>query len=221
VKSTRSFFVVLALTCFLPLALHAQTAGNTREAVNNEKQITVDKHQIARDSREVENFERLLREFDTMLEAGSVESCYRINTRLRVAMDRELEQARAKTGQAKREVAQSRREKRREYQEAHASGLASDYNQLFDDRRDLRDDKRDTRAATVRMNRMDSIIAMTNVLQPTVRDGNADALAETRRLMGEFLEVLRADLAASKAELVEDRGERREDRGERRTDGRK
>jgi len=212
VKSQRLLVVALALIATVPAALHAQAARNANEAVNNEKQIMADKHQVARDSREVTDFERLLREFDALLEAGAVESCYRINTRIRVAMDRELQQARVKAGQATREVNQSRREKGGARQEAHASGLAHDYQQLFDDSRDLRDDKRDRLVATVRANRMDSIIALTDVLQPNVRDGNADALAETRRLMAEFLEVLHRDLAVSKAELGEDRGERREDR---------
>jgi hypothetical protein len=215
------FVAGLALIIFLPAALFAQSARNTKEYINNETQIAVDKRQLARDSREVDEFEKMLRDFDTLRQARAVEAFLRVNTRIRTAMHREVEQARAKAGRATREVNQSRREKRGERQEARSTDLARDYHQLRDDRRDLRDDRRDLFAAAARADRMDSILSRTDALQPMVRDGDTDAIAENRRLMGEFLEVLRADLAAAKSELSEDRRERREDRRERRTDRRK
>ena len=59
---------------------------------------------------------------------------------------------------------------------------------------------------------MDAILSSSDAMQVAVRNRNADAIAENRRLMGEFLEVLRADLAANSSELSEDRKERGEDR---------
>ena len=220
-KSQRLLIVAAGIVLMVPALVCAQEARNTKEAVNNEKQIAVDKQQLARDQREVKDFERLLHELDTLREARAVDSFMRLNLRIRAAMDRELMQARTKAGQAGREVNQSRREKRGERQEAGTTDLARDYHQLNDDRRDLRDDRRDLRGAAARADRMAAIIASSDALQEAVRSNNSDAIAETRRLMGEFLEVLRADLAANSAELTEDRGERREDRRERRTDRRK
>jgi hypothetical protein len=222
VKSHRSLFIKMALiVLLLPVIVSAQSGRNAKERVNNETQIAVDKHQLARDQREVQEFERLLRELDTLRESRAGESYLRINTKLRAAMARELAQARAKTGQAGREVNQSRREKHAERMEAAATDLPRDYRQLADDRRDLRDDRRDRQAAAVLARRMDSIISLATSLQPAVTEGNSDAIAENRRLMGEFLEVLQADLAATRSELGEDRRERREDGRERRTDGKK
>jgi hypothetical protein len=221
VKTKRLLIVAAAIVIMIPALVSAQAARNTKEVVNNERQIAVDKKQLARDRSEVEEFERLLHELDTLREARAVESFMRLNTRLRTAMDRELKQARAKVVGAGREVNQSRREKRGERQEAGATGSARDYLQLNDDRRDLRDDLRDARAAAARADRMQAILSSSNALQQAIRRGNADAIAENRRLMGEFLEVLRADLAATAGELGEDRRERAEDRRERRTDRRK
>jgi hypothetical protein len=172
------------------------------------------------DAREVGEFQRLLVDFDTAREAGAVDTYLRINTSIRAAMRREIEQARAGTRQASREVGQSRREHRGERQEANVTGSARDYHQLRDDRRDLRDDRRDRDAAKSRADRMDAILSRSDALQPAVRDGNLDAIAENRRLMGEFLEVMHSELAATRTELGEDRRERREDRRERRTDRR-
>lgn len=220
-KSQRLLIIAAGIVLMVPALVCAQATRNTKEVVNNEKQIAVDKQQLARDQREVKDFERLLHELDTLREARAVDSFMRLNLKIRALMDRELKQARTKAGQAGREVNQSRREKRGERQEAGTTDLARDYQQLNDDRRDLRDDRRDLRGAAARADRMAAIIASSDALQEGVRSNNPDAIAESRRLMGEFLEVLKADLAATSSELTEDRVERREDRRERRTDQRK
>jgi hypothetical protein len=211
VRTHRLLIIATAIVILAPALLCAQAARNKKEVINNEHQIVVDKRQLTRDQREVGEFERLLREMDALREARAVDSFMRINLKIRAAMDRELKQARTRAGQSGREVNQSRREKRGERQEAGTTGLARDYHQLNDDTRDLRDDRRALRGAAARADRMNAIIASSNALQSGVRNSNADAIAENRRLMGEFLEVLRADLAATAAELNEDHGERRED----------
>jgi hypothetical protein len=218
VKSLRLSFIIPALIVLLPGLLSAQTKRNTREYRTNHKQVAVDKHQVVRDTRELDEFQRLLGEIDALRETNATDSFQRVNIRIRTAMNRELEQAHSKAGQASREVNQSQREKRGERQEADLSGFAGDYGQLFDDRGDLRDDRRDLQGAALRALRMDSILSRSDKLQPGVRNGNVDAIIENRRLMGEFLEVMRADLASTKGELVEDRQEKREDRRERRSD---
>jgi hypothetical protein len=220
-KKQRLLVMAAAIATLVPVLVGAQAGRNAREALHDQSQIGVDEHQLARDRREVEEFERLLGEMDTLRQAGAGDSFMRINTKIRAAMDREVKQARAKAAQAGREVNLSRREKRGERQEASATGLARDYHQLNDDRRDLRDDRRDLRGVAGRAERLATIMASSDALQAAVREKNADAIAENRRLMGEFLEVLKADVAATSSELTEDKRERREDRRERRTDRRK
>jgi hypothetical protein len=221
VTKQRLLIIAAAIVTLIPVLVLAQTSRNTKEAVNNQHQIALDKQQVVRDQREVEEFGRLLREMDTLREARATETFTRINTKIRTAMDRELEQARARVAQAGRQMNQSRRERRGERQEAATTGLARDYHQLNDDRRDQRDDRSDLHGAAARADRMDAILSSSDALQVAVRNRNADAIAENRRLMGEFLEVLRADLAASSSELSEDRKESGEDRRERRTGRRK
>lgn len=218
-KSKRRWILATIAAC-LPAVVFAQTGRNAKELVVNERQISAGKQRLNRDAREIGEFQQLLVDFDTARRAGAVDTYLRINTSIRAAMHREVEQARAGTRQASREVGQSRRERRSERQEANVTGSAHDYHQLRDDRRDLRDDRRDRDAAKSRVDRMDAILSRSDALQPAVRDGNLDAIAENRRLMGAFLEVMQSDLGATRTELGEDRRERREDRRERRTDRR-
>lgn len=81
-----------------------------------------------------------------------------------------------------------------------------------------RDDVRDRRHAAVRAGRMNNIIEESNALRGAVGAGDDAAYVKDRRLLGEFLMLMRADLRATSVELAEDRRERREDRRERHTD---
>ncbi len=218
-RYTRLFIFILAGIA-LPSVLFAQSAKNSREYTQSEKQITIDKKQLARDRIEVKEFETLLAAMDALDMPGAMDDFRRLNRRLRAAMKPEYDQAKRKVTQANREVRQSRREARGERQEARITGSLRDRAQAHDDRRDLRDDRRDRTFAKGRAERMGAIIEETENLHPALSEGKIEAIEKNRRLLGEFLELLHSDLSATQAELGEDRRERREDRRERRTDRR-
>jgi hypothetical protein len=208
---------VLAAVIAVPSLVSAQAARNAREAVQDEVQIARDKQQLVRDQQEVKDFDSMLTDLSPAMDADAYAE---LSGRLRNAMKREHEQAQAKVSQATREVGQSRRELRGERREAAMSASVQDKLQRGDDRRDLRDDRVDRGAAQRRAKHMHSLIAKCEALQPAIRQGHEGAMVKNQRLMGEFLEVMRADLRATAGELGEDRRERREDRRERRSDRR-
>ncbi|NIM20787.1 MAG: hypothetical protein GTO51_11250 [Candidatus Latescibacteria bacterium] len=214
----RVLIVTLIISLVMPSVLSAQAARNAKEALANESQIAVDKLQIVRDREEIKEFEALLEAMDQLEAVYAGEDFRKINMKLRVAMQREFEQAKGKFAQTRREARQSRREARGEWQEARMTGNARDRVQARDDRRDLRDDRRDREAAKIRTERMRVILSETKALQSELDRGSGVALAINRALLGEFLRLLQEDLEATESELKEDRRERREDRRERRTD---
>ncbi|MCZ6767156.1 MAG: hypothetical protein O7D32_09525 [bacterium] len=217
-KRTRILAVALTAAVAWPSLVSAQAGRNTKEWVQDNAQIISGKATFDRDRKEITAFAALLAELDVSSKARHVARIDQIRADLRVAMQRERNQARRKTSQAGREVRQSRREARGEWQEAAATGRLVDHLQLADDRRDLRDDKRDRRHVAVRVKRMSDIINASDALKGAIRGGGEAAFVKDRRLLGEFLMLMRADLRATSVELAEDRRERREDRRERRTD---
>jgi len=214
-KRTRILTIALTAAILTPSLVSAQ---NTREWVQDNAQIISGKATFDRDQKEVISFAALLAKLDMSVKTSNVTKYEQVHSDLRAAMQREHEQARKKTNQAGREVRQSRREARDERQEAASTGHAVDQLQLADDRRDLRDDKRDRRHAVARTGRMSKIIEESDAIRVGVSAGDEAAYIKDRRLLGEFLKLMRADLRSSSVELVEDRRERREDRRERRTD---
>jgi cell division septation protein DedD len=218
VRRNKLIILVLAAVIALPSLVSAQAVRNTKEAVQDEVQIARDKTQLVRDQQEIKDFEAMLKDMNPTMDSATYAE---LNDRLRHAMKREHEQAQAKIAQANREVAQSRRELRAEQREAAMTASVQDKLQRGDDRRDLRDDRFDRAAAQSRAKRMHSVSAKCEALEPAIKRGHEAAMVKNHRLMGEFLEIMRADLRATATELGEDRRERREDRRERRSDRRK
>lgn len=217
-RLTRILVFALTAVVVWPSLSRAQAGRNTRERVQDTAQIITGKVTFDRDRKEITAFAALLAELDVPSKARHVAHLKQVRADLQVAMQREHNQARRKTSEAGREVRQSRRETRGEWQEAAATGRLVDHLQLADDRRDLRDDVRDRRHAAVRAGRMNNIIEESNALRGAVGAGDDAAYVKDRRLLGEFLMLMRADLRATSVELAEDRRERREDRRERHTD---
>ncbi len=215
----EALIIIIAATAFIvPSVLSAQALRNAKESLSNERQIAVDKVQLARDQKETEEFETLLAEMDALSLPEAIDDFRKLNARLRLAMQREYGQASGKVVRTDREVRESRREAAAERREARRTGDVRDRMQARDDRRDLRDDRRDRASAESRAARMGAIIEETGRLRAVVNDGDVQAISQNRELMGEFLQLLRSDLEADRTELREDRRERREDRRERRTD---
>jgi hypothetical protein len=201
----------------VPAVLCAQAPRNATEFVTNEHQIAVGRAQFLRDKEELREFEAMLKDLQR-LHREDPAAYEKLNLRILSVMDRELDQAMRKATHAKREVRQSRREAKGERREMRASSGSFNQFQLHDDKRDLRDDRRDRRSSSGRAVRMGTILTNARGLEADLSAGDASAMVRNQRLLGEFLDLLRADLRATAAELGEDRGERREDRRERITD---
>jgi len=222
VKRNQHFLLCAGLlTLAAALPLRAQSARNTAEAIADERQIQAERAALERDREEAERFAALIKSLESARRERDLERYLQINTALRGMMAREADQAGRKAARAQAEVGQSRREARAEVMEAHASGLAHDGLRALDDRRDLRDDRRDRAAISARSSEMGALISRAEALLPRVEDADLEAFSDNGVVMRRFLDIVRADLAATQLELGEDLGERREDRRERGSDRRK
>ena len=220
-KHSRIIIYILAAVIVLPSIVAAQAARNTKENLQNEEQIIMDKVRLERDRQEMQEFEGYVASLDAARVTRSTEELKMWNGLARIAMHREYLQAQGRATVSSREVRQSTRELKGERREAHRTGDARDHAQKRDDRRDLRDDKRDRKAAASRARRMGVILTETKELQSAMEAGDGTAFVKGRQLLYEFLHIMRINLRDTEMELAEDRSERREDRRERRTDGNK
>lgn len=120
----------------------------------------------------------------------------------------------------RQEIEETRREVMEDQREAHH---ASDDRWRSRDRqgdwRDRGDDLRDATESRNRLEREEAIYARLRSIQPALWRGSWRAELRERRLLGEFLELVRQDARQSAQELREDgpgpgeyRGDRREDR---------
>jgi hypothetical protein len=216
----RRLIIIGIVLSMWPAVASTQTARNTREAATDNRQIVAGRAQLQRDSRELSEFEGLVRSLEDARQDRMAKRYRDANALIRVAMKREIEQARKKASQSKGEVRQSRREASGERMEANANGNARDFAQAIDDRRDLRDDRRDWRARAEVLRDMERVASQASALDDEIAPGKRDALARNDGLAHEFLSLMREDWARTQSELGEDRAERREDRRERRTDSR-
>jgi hypothetical protein len=203
-----------------PVVASPQTARNKSEAATDNRQIVAGRAQLQRDSRELAEFEGFVRSLEDAREDRMAKRYNDANAHIRLAMKREIEQARKKAAQSKGEVRQSRRESKGEKMEANTTGNSRDFAQAIDDKRDLRDDRRDWRARADVLRDMERVAQQSTALDADIVPGKRDALVRNDGLAHEFLSLMREDWARTQAELGEDRRERREDRRERRTDSR-
>jgi hypothetical protein len=211
----------LILLCFAtPVFATAQSGRNAREAVNDHRQIALDRAWSLRDASELTEFETLVSTLHDANEDRMVRRYREINARLQTAMDREISQTHVKRGQAANEQRKSRRELRGERMEAGQTGDPRDQLGVADDRRDLNDDRRDRRSTASRGEEMARLGTLAGSLQNDVARGDRAAMERNLKIATEFLALMRADAEANWKERAEDRRELREDRRERRTDSR-
>jgi len=225
--------LLILLTGLLLFALQAngQAFRNVVEAGRNNRQIAVDKVQITRDQKELDEFNMQMDLLNEALVRNDVETADRLRYQLIEAMRREISQGNAKLSQDKREVSQSHSEVRSENREIRGDrgeirkkgetlkesmDLRGDKFDRRDDRQDLRDDKRDRKNQVAILNRQKDIIGRADLLP--VRNGSTRQIEELMRLFSQFELTMERDLEFTRSELVEDRAEKAEDRIERHDD---
>ena len=230
---------IIGLIAFLTIShtniSNAQVVRNSKEAADNRKAIEVGKAQLEKDIAQLAAFKTKVEAFESAFNNKRILKVRSLKDDIIKDMRREIEQSERKIAQDKKELAESVSEVKSSKREVRRSrrdrvtpdGDIGDGRDLRDDRRDKRDDKQDARddkqdlerqvARTARQKQiLNTLEVFTFSFEPTVME---KAVAN-KKLMGEFIQTMEADIAATKAELIEDKGEVIEDRRERREDKR-
>jgi hypothetical protein len=200
----------------LLLATPTVTFANT-QLVRHEyeaRQLAFGQSWAERDARELAEFEQLTGALRDACQDRMSGRYREVNTRLQLAMAREVQQAQVKSDQAAREAQLSERGLGDERMQAGLSGDTPDMLQFGDDRRDMKDDERDHANAFIRHAEMVRVATLAGALQNHIEQGERAAMQRNVALVDQFLKVMRSDLAATRTETAEDRIQLREDRRE-------
>ena len=218
----------------LSLPLFGQTIRNTRERRTDKKGIEETKQLLERDQKELQEFQELVSRFSGAVETQNPEKVQAVLPDVLAAMKRELEQAKELAEGAKKELQQSSRELRSERRDVREDRDDDEENVDYaeaaqvrdalnrgDDRRDRKDDKEDLQAIGARAQRQGEILTELSASKPFEAEDPAAKLAQFGNLLGEFQQLMVADLQANREEIEEDAAELKEDRRETRSDRRK
>ncbi len=227
---TKRFVIFVAF-----IGLSAQLFGqiNPRQKKQDRDQLEQGKEGIARDQEELKAFQQTVAEFQGAQQSGDKEKLQETYQGLLASMKRELEQGQAKAEQYKKEMQQSSRELRGERRDVRGSREDVDDNveyaeasqvrnaaQRGDDRRDRKDDKSDLEMLAEGLKQQGAILQQLASPEALTAPDPETALANVNELVGQFQQLMVADLQASGAEMEEDAKELQEDRREGRSDRR-
>jgi len=217
------------------IGLSAQLFGqiNPRQKKQDRDQLEQGKEGIARDQEELAAFQQSVAEFQGTQESGDKEKMQETYQGLLASMKRELEQGQVKAEQYKKEMQQSSRELRGERRDVRGSREDVDDNvdyaeeaqvrnaaQRGDDRRDRKDDKSDLEMLAEGLQQQGAILQQLASPEALTSPDPETAMAKVNELVGQFQQLMVADLQASGAEMEEDAKELKEDRREGRSDRR-
>jgi hypothetical protein len=217
------------------IGLSAQLYGqiNARQKSQDRDQLEQGKEGMARDQEELQAFQQAVTEFQGAQQSGDTEKLQETYQGLLASMKRELEQGQAKAEQYKKEMQQSSRELRGERRDVRGSREDVDENvdyaeeaqarnaaQRGDDRRDRKDDKSDLESLAEGLSQQGAILQQLASPEALTAPDPETALANVNELVGQFQQLMVADLEASKGEMEEDAKELQEDRRESRSDRR-
>ncbi len=228
------FFLYLSFAFFAAYPTFAQVPQNTREAMQDARQIRRDQSMLSRDRQELAAFNKKRIRIYEAWRLGDLASVRALKRDLLSDMEREIAQAQAYLNQAKAEVQQSQRElagdraelarDRRDARHPRgdalddARDLRNDRADKRDDRRDLADDKRDRQQATQRLNRMIEIRNTLLAYKFTTKKLPGENPMHKLKLLDEFQHLMEKSVQALARELGEDIRESKEDARERRDD---
>ncbi len=219
----------------ISIGLSAQLLGqiNPRQKKQDRDQLEQGKEGMARDQEELQAFQQSVAEFQGTQQSGDMEKLQEIYQGLLASMKREVEQGQAKAEQYKKEMQQSSRELRGERRDVRQTSEDVDENvdyaegaqvrnavQRGDDRRDRKDDKSDLETLAQRLTQQGDILQQLSSPEALTTPDSETALANVNELVGQFQQLMVADLEASKTEMEEDAKELQEDRREGRSDRR-
>ena len=217
------------------IGLSAQLFGqiNPRQKKQDRDQLEQGKEGMARDQEELQAFQQSVADFQGAQQSGDMEKLQETYQGLLVSMTREVEQGQAKAEQYKKEMQQSSRELRGERRDVRGSREDVDENvdyaeeaqvrnaaQRGDDRRDRKDDKSDLQTLAEGLKQQGAILQQLASPEALTAPDPETAMAKVNELVGQFQQLMVADLQASGAEMEEDAKELKEDRREGRSDRR-
>jgi len=217
------------------IGLSAQLYGqvNARQKKQDRDQLEQGKEGIARDQEEIKAFQQAVAEFQGAQESGDMDKLQEAYQGLLASMKRELDQGQEKAEQYKKEMQQSSRELRGERRDVRGSREDVDENvdyaeeaqvrnaaQRGDDRRDRKDDKSDLETLAEGLKQQGAILQELATPDALTTPDPETAFANANQLMGQFQQLMIADLEASGGEMEEDAKELKEDRREGRSDRR-
>ncbi|MEC3906787.1 hypothetical protein VOI54_07135 [Tamlana sp. 2201CG12-4] len=210
----------------------AVSAQNVKEGVQNTKQILEGKQDLERDIGELQALMTSLDLFKSAYESKDLNKVNTLKKSIENDMVREVRQSGEKAKKARMEIAQSsseirsdrreirnnRDDSKREIYDRHDDkrDMARDQANKSDDKRDRRDDIADFEQQIARAEKQASILKSIKGLNFSSSD--AEASLTNKKLLVEFIETMKQDIAATKKELAEDNRELREDSRERRDD---
>ena len=227
---TKQFLIFVVF-----FGLSAQLFGqiNPLQKKQDRDQLEQGKEGIARDQEELKAFQQTVAEFQGAQESGDMDKLQEAYQGLLASMKRELEQGQEKAEQYKKELQQSSRELRGERRDVRRSREDVDDNveyaeaaqvrnaaQRGDDRRDRKDDKSDLEMLAEGLKAQGAILQQLAAPDALTTPDPETAFANANQLMGQFQQLMVADLEASKGEMEEDAQELKEDRRESRSDRR-
>ncbi len=217
------------------IGLSAQLLGqiNVRQRKQDRDQLEQGKEGMARDQEELQAFQQAVAEFEGAQQSGDTQKLQEVYQGLLVSMKREVEQGQEKAEQYKKEFQQSSREVRGERRDVRRAREDVDENvdyaeaaqvrdavQRGDDRRDRKDDKSDLETLAEGLKQQGEILQQLASPDALTTPDPETALANVNELVGQFQQLMVADLEASKTEMEEDAKELKEDRRESRSDRR-
>ena len=217
------------------IGLSAQLSGqiNPRQKKQDRDQLEAGKEGMDRDQEELQAFQQSVTEFQGAQQSVDTEKLQEAYQGLLASMKREVEQGQEKAEQYKKEMQQSGREVRGERRDVRGTREDVDENvdnaeaaqlrnavQRGDDRRDRKDDKSDLETLAEGLKQQGAILQQLASPEALTAPDPETALSNVNELVGQFQQLMVADLEASGAEMEEDAKELKEDRREGRSDRR-
>lgn len=214
-----------ALAAALPFAASAQPTPGSRhrpdvpEWARDRQERRQDVREAQDDRLDLRRAEALLSDYDAAARARRRRAMTQLEDQALAILRQEWREGQAELARDRGEVARGQQELRegqrdlmRERRDGDRAGVMEERRELRDDRRDLRDDRRD---AAVEASKLERVRQMGDALASLRGRFRRGQIARKRELLGEMVQMARAEVRENRQEQREDRRELQEDRRDR------
>jgi hypothetical protein len=216
--------IITLLLAVATLTTIAQEHSGKHEKDQDKRELRSNEGFLKRDIAEIETMRAAKAEFETAMNVMDVEQMKSAKNAMLKLMDKELEQARTRSGMDRAEMMRSVKEAEQAKREASKKkpmkkpgATADDVADAKDDKRDLQDDRSDLDLQVELMAQMNSIFMEIQKIEITSKP---QRLGEGRVVTkaDEFIALMQQEIFKTRDEIEEDKGELHEDREESRED---